>query len=58
MRSCWRSRRASNQRRTPHVSSDDDDNYGPLTADLVFENIGRWVAGKVLKNVVDRTLQY
>ncbi len=43
---------------TPHVSSDDDDNYGPLTADLVFENIGRWVAGKVLKNVVDRTLQY
>ena len=43
---------------TPHVSSDDDDNYGPLTADLVFENIGRWVAGKVLKNLVDRTLQY
>jgi len=43
---------------TPHVSSDDDDNYGPLTADLVFENIGRWVAGKVLKNVVDPDLQY
>ncbi|MBI10241.1 MAG: D-2-hydroxyacid dehydrogenase [Rhodospirillaceae bacterium] len=43
---------------TPHVSSDDDDNYGPLTADLVFENIGRWIAGKPLKNVVDRKLQY
>ena len=43
---------------TPHVSSDDDDNYGPLTADLVFENIGRWVTGKTLKNVVDRKLQY
>lgn len=43
---------------TPHVSSDDDDNYGPLTADLVFENIGRWVAGRTLKNVVDPKLQY
>lgn len=43
---------------TPHVSSDDEDNYGPLTADLVFENIGRWYAGKTLKNVVDRDLQY
>ena len=32
--------------------------YGPLTADLVFENIGRWYAGKVLKNVVDPDLQY
>ena len=43
---------------TPHVSSDDNDNYGPLTADLVFENFGRWIAGKLLKNVVDRKLQY
>ena len=43
---------------TPHVSSDDNDNYGPLTADLVFENFGRWIAGKMLKNVVDRKLQY
>ena len=39
---------------TPHVSSDDNDNYGPLTADLVFENFGRWIAGKMLKTVVDR----
>ena len=43
---------------TPHVSSDDGENYAPLTIDLVFENIGRWVAGKPLKNVVDPDLQY
>jgi len=43
---------------TPHVSSDDNDNYAPLTADLVFENIERWYAGRSLKNVVDRDLQY
>jgi glyoxylate/hydroxypyruvate reductase A len=43
---------------TPHVSSDDDDNYAPLTIDLVFENIARWHAGKTLKNVVDTELQY
>jgi phosphoglycerate dehydrogenase-like enzyme len=43
---------------TPHVSSDDDDNYAPLTIDLVFENIGRWYAGKKLKNIVDPDLQY
>ena len=43
---------------TPHVSSDDDDNYAALTIDLVFENIGRWYAGKKLKNIVDPDLQY
>lgn len=43
---------------TPHVSSDDDDNYAPLTADLVFENIARWIDGRRLKNVVDPELQY
>ncbi|NKB60441.1 MAG: D-2-hydroxyacid dehydrogenase [Alphaproteobacteria bacterium] len=43
---------------TPHVSSDDNDNYAPLTIDLVFENIARWYAGKTLKNVVDPDLQY
>jgi phosphoglycerate dehydrogenase-like enzyme len=43
---------------TPHVSSDDNDNYAPLTIDLVFENIGRWYAGRTLKNIVDPDLQY
>jgi glyoxylate/hydroxypyruvate reductase A len=43
---------------TPHVSSDDDDNYAPLTIDLVFDNIARWYAGKPLRNVVDRGLRY
>lgn len=43
---------------TPHVSSDDDENYAPLTIDLVFENIARWIAGKPLRNVVDAGLRY
>lgn len=43
---------------TPHVSSDDEENYGPLTIDLVFENIARWVAGKPFRNIVDRDLRY
>ena len=43
---------------TPHVSSDDNDNYAPLTIDLVFENIARWRAGKPFKNVVDLVLEY
>jgi phosphoglycerate dehydrogenase-like enzyme len=43
---------------TPHVSSDDDERYAPLTIDLVFENIGRWYADKPLRNVVDASLQY
>ncbi len=43
---------------TPHVSSDDNDNYAPLTIDLVFENIARWYAGKTLKNIVDTKLEY
>ncbi len=43
---------------TPHVSSDDDDNYAPLTIDLVFENVARWRAGKPFKNVVDSELEY
>ena len=42
---------------TPNVSSDDEDNYGPLTIDLVFENIASWVAGKHFRNIVDRKLR-
>ena len=42
----------------PHVSSGDEDNYGPLTIDLVFEDIASWVAGKHFRNIVDRKLRY
>ena len=43
---------------TPHVSSDDENNYGPLTIDLVFENIASWVARKPFRNIVNRKLRY
>ena len=43
---------------TPHVSSDDEDNYGLLTIDLVFENMASWVAGKPFRNIVNRKLRY
>ncbi len=38
---------------TPHVSSDDNLTYVPLTLDLVFDNIGRLLAGRPLRNRVD-----
>ena len=38
---------------TPHVSSDDRRAYVPLTLDLVFENLGRLLAGRPLLNQVD-----
>lgn len=43
---------------TPHVSSDDDESYIPLTLDLVLENIGRLIAGRPLKNRVNPMLGY
>ena len=43
---------------TPHVSSDDDARYAPLTIDLVFDNIRRWRAGRAFRNIVDAALQY
>jgi phosphoglycerate dehydrogenase-like enzyme len=43
---------------TPHVSSDDADSYVPRTLDLLFENVRRHRAGRPLKNVVRRHLQY
>ena len=43
---------------TPHVSSDDDLTYVPRTLDLVFENLGRLLAGKPLRNRVDPSLGY
>lgn len=43
---------------TPHVSSDDGASYIPLTLDLFFENMGRYLAGKPLRNRVNATLGY
>ncbi len=43
---------------TPHCSSDDPVNYTPLTLDLVFRNIDRFLAGKPLLNRVDPYLEY
>jgi len=37
----------------PHCSSDDLDQYIPLTFDLAFDNLARLMAGKKLKNRVD-----
>lgn len=43
---------------TPHVASDDWDEYMPRTLDIVFENIRRLLTGKPLKNRVRRNLGY
>ncbi len=43
---------------TPHVSSDDDVDYVPLTLDLVLDNMGRLMAGKPLRNKVNPKLGY
>jgi phosphoglycerate dehydrogenase-like enzyme len=43
---------------TPHVTSDDDISYIPLTLDLVFHNLGRMLRGKPLKNRVNPKLGY
>lgn len=43
---------------TPHVSSDDDISYVPLTLDLFFENMGRFIEGKPLKNRIRPKLGY
>ena len=43
---------------TPHCSSDDADYYTPRTLDIVMENIERLLAGKAVKNKVDRNRQY
>jgi phosphoglycerate dehydrogenase-like enzyme len=42
----------------PHCSSDDLDRYMPLTLDLVFENVCRLMAGRALKNRVNRRRGY
>lgn len=43
---------------TPHVSSDDEEAYIPLTLDRFFENVARHIAGRPLIGVVDPALGY
>jgi len=43
---------------TPHMSSDDALTYATRTLDLVFENLGRLLDGRRLKNRVDPTRGY
>jgi phosphoglycerate dehydrogenase-like enzyme len=43
---------------TPHVSADDGDNYVPITLQLFFDNLRRYLAGEPLRNVVRPELGY
>ena len=43
---------------TPHVSADDGDSYVPITLQLFFDNLRRYVAGEELRNVVRPELGY
>ena len=43
---------------TPHVSADDGDSYVPLTLDLFFRNMARYLAGEELLNQVRPELGY
>lgn len=43
---------------TPHVSADDGDNYVPITLDLFFSNMERYLTGQPLLNVVRPELGY
>ena len=43
---------------TPHVSSDDDVSYVPLTLDLFLDNLARHLAGRPLRNRVRPALGY
>jgi phosphoglycerate dehydrogenase-like enzyme len=43
---------------TPHVLSDDIEQYIPRTLDIFFDNIRRYIAGKPLRNVVDLAREY
>jgi len=43
---------------TPHVASDDEEQYMPRTLDLVFDNLRRFVAGQPLRNRVRPKLEY
>ncbi len=43
---------------TPHVSADDGDHYVPITLQLFFDNLRRYIAGEPLRNLVDPELGY
>ena len=43
---------------TPHVSADDGDSYVPITLELFFDNLQRYVDGQTLANVVRPELGY
>ena len=43
---------------TPHVSSDDAEQYIPRTLDLFFDNLARYLAGRRLRNRVQVTREY
>lgn len=43
---------------TPHVSADDGDSYVPITLQLFFDNLRRYVDGEPLRNVVHPELGY
>ena len=43
---------------TPHVSADDGDSYVPITLELFFDNLQRYVDGQPLRNVVRPELGY
>ena len=43
---------------TPHVSADDGNTYVPMTLELVFRNMRRYLAGEPLENVVRPELGY
>lgn len=42
----------------PHCSSDDADNYIPLTLDMFFANLDRYITGKPLKKRISAKKQY
>jgi phosphoglycerate dehydrogenase-like enzyme len=43
---------------TPHVLSDDIEQYVPRTLDIFFENVRRHIAGEKLHNLVDPAREY
>ena len=43
---------------TPHVSADDGDSYVPITLQLFFDNLARYLDGETLLNVVRPELGY
>lgn len=42
----------------PHCSSDDPERYMPAVLDMFFENLGRYLSGRPLRNRIDLGRQY